>query len=217
MTQVTTAALRLLPDLEDALRQIPGVKAASVVTSPNAVPTEVHVLATTGKAAKQIVRDIQSLAMARYGLDIDHRIVSVVQFDEPEDHDGDGEITPPRPVVSSITLRTTGDTAQTTIGITLGGTSFEGAATGSATAAARPRLVAQATLEALGELLGTPAAVDHASVVQVGGRAVAVCVLTLSIPRQGDQLMTGSALVRNDEVDAIARSVLDALNRRLTG
>jgi hypothetical protein len=211
------AALRLLPDLEDALRQIPGIKAASVVTSPDAVPTEVHVLATTGKAAKQIVRDIQSLAMARYGLDIDHRIVSVVQFDEPEDNNTDGDISPPRPVVSSITVRTTGDVAETAICVTLAGTTFEGTSSGSASVAARPRLVAQATLEALRELLGTPAELDHAALVQVGGRAVAVCVLTLAVPRQGDQLMTGSALVRGDEVDAVARCVLDALNRRLAG
>jgi hypothetical protein len=211
------AALRLLPDLEDALRQIPGVKAASVVTSPDAVPTEVHVLATTGKTAKQIVRDIQSLAMARYGMDLDHRIVSVVQFDEPEDLNGDGDISPPRPVVSSITVRMTGDVAEATIAVSLAGSTFEGQATGSAAIAARPRLVAHATLEALRELLGTPAELDHAAVVQVGGRAVAVSVLTLTVPRQGEQLMTGSALVRGDEVDAVARSVLDALNRRLAG
>ena len=30
--------LRLLPELEDALRHLPGVKAASVVTGPDAVP-----------------------------------------------------------------------------------------------------------------------------------------------------------------------------------
>ena len=50
--------LRLLPELEDSLRHIPGVKAASVVTGPDAVPTEVHVLAAPGKAAKQVVRDV---------------------------------------------------------------------------------------------------------------------------------------------------------------
>src|ERR1700733_14894418 len=77
-------ALRLLPELEDALRQIPGVRAASVVTGPDAQPTEIHILADRAKPAKQVVRDIQSLAMARYDLDIDHRIVSVVQIDEAD-------------------------------------------------------------------------------------------------------------------------------------
>src|SRR4051812_49971561 len=73
-------ALRLLPDLEDALRSLPGVQAVSVVTSGTGEPTEVHVLAVPGKAAKQVVRDVQSLAMAGFGVDIDHRIVSVVQL-----------------------------------------------------------------------------------------------------------------------------------------
>ena len=76
--------LRLLPELEDALRHIQGVKAASVVTGPDAVPTEVHVLAAPGKPAKQVVRDVQSLALARYDIDIDHRIVSVVQIGDDE-------------------------------------------------------------------------------------------------------------------------------------
>ena len=73
-------ALRLLPELEDALAGIPGVRAVSVVTGPDATPTEVHVLASQGKPAKQVVRDVQSLAMASYGLALDHRIVSVVQI-----------------------------------------------------------------------------------------------------------------------------------------
>ncbi|MDX6287565.1 MAG: hypothetical protein QOG53_3050 [Frankiales bacterium] len=215
---MTVTTLRLLPDLEDALRQIPGIKAASVVTSADATPTEIHVLANTAKSAKQIVRDIQSLAMARYDLDIDHRIVSVVQFDEPDEGDSaEADIAPPRPVVSGITIHMSGETATATITVTLGGGSFEGSASGSASLSARPRLVANATLGALHELLGTPAEVDHAAVVQVGGRAVAVSVLTLNVPRQGEQLMTGSALVRGDEADAVARSVLDALNRRLAG
>ena len=76
--------LRLRPDFEAALRQVQGVKAASVVTGPDAFPTEIHVLAETGKAPKQVVRDVQSLAMAQFDLDIDHRIVSVVQLDDDD-------------------------------------------------------------------------------------------------------------------------------------
>ena len=37
-------SLRLLPDLEESIRQIPGVRAVSVVTDGRAQPTEVHVL-----------------------------------------------------------------------------------------------------------------------------------------------------------------------------
>ena len=75
-------SLRLLPDLEESIRQIPGVRAVSVVTDAHAQPTEVHVLAAPGKPAKQVVRDVQSLAMAQFDIDLDHRIVSVVQIED---------------------------------------------------------------------------------------------------------------------------------------
>ncbi|BEP11885.1 hypothetical protein acdb102_01960 [Acidothermaceae bacterium B102] len=230
-------ALRLLPELEDALRQIPGVRAASVVTGPDAQPTEIHVLADRLKPAKQVVRDIQSLAMARYDLDIDHRIVSVVQID-----DGDGpalrlavpptaaettiDVTDnapapaevaPRPLVEAVVVRTSHSEAEVTVTLAFGGDVFIGSASGSSAIASRPRLVARATLDALGELLGTPADIEHATVLPVGSRSVAVSVLQVQVPRTGEQVLSGSAVVRGDESDAVARSVLDALNRRLIG
>jgi hypothetical protein len=231
-------ALRLLPELEDALRQIPGVRAASVVTGPDAQPTEIHILADRAKPAKQVVRDIQSLAMARYDLDIDHRIVSVVQIDE-----GDGPalrlaVTPddatdtidvsdssapataelaPRPLVDAVVVRTSHAEAEVTVTLAFGGDVFVGSASGSSAIASRPRLVARATLDALGELLGTPADIEHSTVIPVGSRSVAVSVLQVQVPRTGEQVLSGSAVVRGDEADAVARSVLDALNRRLIG
>ena len=227
-------ALRLLPELEDALRQISGVRAASVVTGPDAQPTEIHVLADRLKPAKQVVRDIQSLAMARYDLDIDHRIVSVVQIDDGEvsplrlatapadeadaEHpEGAAAEPPPRPLVEAVVVRTSHSEAEVTVTLSFGGDTFVGAASGSSAIASRPRLVARAALDALGELLGTPADIEHCTVIPVGSRSVAVSVLQVQVPRTGEQVLSGSAIVRGDEADAVARSVLDALNRRLLG
>jgi hypothetical protein len=53
--------------------------------------------------------------------------------------------------------------------------------------------------------------------VEIGLREVAITVLTLSIPRLGEQVLCGSALVRGDAEDAVTRSVLAAVNRRLAG
>lgn len=213
--------LRLLPDLEHSLSQIQGVRAASVVTGPDARPTEIHVLAGAGKPAKQLVRDVQSLAMAKFDLDIDHRIVSVVQLDPDElsviTSGLTGASDAPRPVMTTVQLRTTSGETEATVAVAMGEHSFEGKATGTGTANARPRLVARATLEAVRELLGSPAEVEHAAIAQVGDHTVAVCVIAVLVPRIGEQLLTGSALVRDDEADAVARCVLDALNRRLTG
>lgn len=226
--------LRLLPDLEDALRRIPGIRAASVVTGPDAAPTEVHIVATAGKQPKQVVRDVQSLAMAQYGVEIDHRIVSVVAFDDGEGGGsaagaddtvvlpdagaaGEARTSLPRPAIAAITVRTTGAEAEAAVALRAGESTYEGTARGPSGTAGRPRLVARAAFEACAELLGLPGDVEQATVVAVGGRSVAVSVVLLAAPRTGEQLLTGSALVRGDEADAVARSVLDALNRHLTG
>ena len=220
--------LRLLPEFEDELKRLPGIIAASVVTGPDAVPNEIHVLAEPGKPPKQVVRDVQSFAMLKLGLDIDHRIVSVVQIGGDEfaitaqvDED-DASLEPdeslPRPAIGSIMVRTAGNEAEALVTVAAtGGHLFDGRAVGPSGAAHRCRLVAQATLNALEELLGSTADVESAQVVAAGSREVALTVLTVAVPRLGEQLLTGSALVRGDESEAVARSVLDALNRRLSG
>lgn len=232
--------LRLLPELEEAIRQIPGVRAASVVTNPQAQPTEVHVLASPGKAAKQVVRDVQSLAMAQYNIDLDHRIVSVVQIDDESgesaalsvDLTADSGSVPDaqsadvvldeveavaRPAISEITVRSTGSEAEAEVIVTFADSQFTGIAAGSGAASQRPRLVASATLTAVAELLGLPADVESAAVVDTGTHPVALVVLTLSVPRVGSQSVAGSAVVRGDEAEAVAKAVLAALNRRLAG
>ena len=215
--------LRLLPEFEDELKRLPGIIAASVVTGPDAVPNEIHVLAEPGKPPKQVVRDVQSFAMLKLGLDIDHRIVSVVQIGA-DDLSTSGEDVPqpdllvPRPAIGSIMIRTSGPEAEALVSIAAtGGHVFEGRVVGPGSAAHRCQLIAQATLKALEELLGSTADVESSQIVAAGAREAALTVLTVSVPRLGEQLLTGSALVRGDESDAVARSVLNALNRRLVG
>jgi hypothetical protein len=224
--------LRLLPELEDALRHLPGVKAASVVTGPDAVPTEVHVLTAPGKAPKQVVRDVQSLALTQYDIDIDHRIVSVVQIGDDEVrmvspngvevHEGDDapvETESPvvRPSLAAVMVRSGGGETAATVTLSVGDQVFEGHSQGPAGTSHRARLVALATLEAVAELLGQPCEVESSIIVPTGSREVALCVLTVMVPRTGEQVLTGAAVVRGDEADAVVRSVLAALNRQLAG
>jgi hypothetical protein len=219
---VTT--LRLLPELEDALRQLTDVRAVSVVTGADAQPVEVHVLASPGKSPKQLVRDVQSLALAQFDIDVDHRIVSVVQIGEADGAPDDAAAAPegaaarlaPRPVVAAISTRTGHAEREVEVTLRFGEESFTGTALGPTTSPQRARVVAAATLSALKELLGMRCELESAQVLSVGPREVALTVLSLGVPRLGDQVLTGSAPVRGDEADAVARSVLDALNRTLS-
>jgi len=206
-----------LTDLERELCRLPEVNAARIVTDQVGRPTEVHILASPAKHAKQVARDVQSVAMASFGLDLDRRIISVVQLDGGQVDATPGAPAGPRVVIGGISSEQNG--LRTLVRVTLqrGETEGAGFAEGSIAASARPRLVAQATLDALRQLL--PAAecadVEIATVVRVGIREVALASMVFVIPPHED-VVSGSALVRGaNETEAVARAVLDATNRRL--
>jgi hypothetical protein len=205
--------LRLRPELEATLGRLPGVQAVRVVTDPTGRPTEIHVLASRDKTPKQLVRDIQSVSMAQFDLDVDHRIVSIVQFDDPEGPDGAPSAN--RVLIATITAQTTGLEATATVTLAHGGALYDGTATAPATPSSRARLIARATLNAVSALMPVGACdIEYAQIARVGGREVAVSIVQV-VTADGESIVTGSALVRGDEADAVARSVLDALNRRL--
>jgi hypothetical protein len=176
----------------------------------------VHVVAHPGKHPKQIARDVQSIALASFGLELDRRIISVVQLG--------GDLLDPqvllahaRPSVVAITAEANG--LRSLVRVTLGRDDEEsvGFAEGSIATTARHRLVAAATVDALRQL--EPAAecidVDSAQIVRVDAHDIAVVTVVFVTP-PSEQLVSGSAIVRpQQENDAIARAVLDATNRRM--
>lgn len=206
-----------LAEVEREFCRLPEVSIARIVADPVGRITEVHIVANPGKHPKQIVRDVQSVAVASFGLEIDRRIVSVVQLGR----NGDGEAfvgeSSFRPTIESINAEVTGLRSLVRVTLSQGGEEAVGFAEGSVASSARHRLVASATVDALRQL--EPAAecldVEHAEVVRAGGRDVAVVTMVFVIPPH-EQVVSGSAIVRShQEPDAVARAVLDATNRRL--
>jgi hypothetical protein len=206
-----------LQAIERELCRLPDVSVARLVADPAGRIVEAHIIATTTKHPKQVARDVQSVALAEFGLEIDRRVVSVVQL-------GAGELALPvdeaggfRPSIVSIQAEANG--LRSLVRVTLGSDNSEavGNASGSIATTARHRLVANATIDALRRL--NPAAecldVEHAQVVRVGASDVAVVTIVFVAP-PAEQVVSGSAIVRaNQEADAVARAVLDATNRRL--
>jgi hypothetical protein len=198
-----------LRDFEEKVRRLPGVEAARVVTEGGAV-TEVHILTGMGKAAKQVVRDVQSLAQAVFGLAIDRRVVSVVQLPDPDLAQGD------RPVIVDVSEQMDGN--HTKVVVTLGwqGDTLVGEVGGAAAHTTRNRLVAEATIEALQQALQDTTAIGVAAVdlPVLGSRSVAIAQIVM-VTEGAERLMVGSALVDGESSRAVVRAVLDALNRHI--
>jgi hypothetical protein len=136
--------------------------------------------------------------------------------DDADDAEGadDGVV---RPAIAAIMVRSGKGETEASVTLAAGDQLFEGRSQGPAGASHRARLVAVATLDAVAELLGQPCEVESSTIVATGTREVALTVLTMVVPRTGEQVLTGCAAVRGDEADAVARSVLAALNRQLAG
>ena len=212
-----------IAEVERELCRIPDVKAARVVANEAGDPVEVHILATTGKGAKQLVRDVQSVAIASVGLDIDHRIISVVQLDDLNPSASTARPAPSvaagpdRVIVESVLVAKKDLRAVCTVTLNRGGEQAVGVAEGTDATTARWRIVAEAALNALQvvEPLAASVAVEMAGVQRIGDRALGIVTLLLVIP-PNEELLAGVAPVRGaNEEEAVVRAVLDATNRRL--
>lgn len=199
-------------ELQDALQLIQSVRGVRVSRAPTGDIDEIHVLSTRERGPKQIVRDVQSVLMARFGVPIDYRCVSVVQLEEP----GTGAAptgSRQRPAVSRVATSSEGQSVSVTVELMSDGEIIS--ATGRGPGSVSLKVVARTTLEAVEGLLnGAAVDVDFAGMVDAGSHPVVLVVLHIATSR-GEQVVCGSSSVRKDPNDAVARAVLSGLNRFL--
>lgn len=208
----------VIDDIENALTQVAEIKAARIVASPEGVIQEVHILALPTKSPKQLVRDIESMVMAQFGIPIDHRKVSIAQLGQDAITKDDPEEAAPavRARIKGVSSNVAGVHAATSVTLEIEGEDYVGHATSPASQTARQRLIAEATLNAVEAYAqgGLSFALEDVAITQLGHQRVAVACVVLVTPL-GEQAFAGSALVRQNENDSIVRATLDAINRRI--
>ncbi|MGH2751479.1 MAG: hypothetical protein ACRDK3_11505 [Actinomycetota bacterium] len=204
------------------MSKITGVRSVRVVGG--ARPSEIHVVAGRARSPKQIVRDVQSLAVAGFGVSIDHRIVSVVQIDEDAAADTSVSLasarlpSPGRPVVESVRSNVEGATRS--IQVVLGwpqGVRTEGRAAAGTSRELQARAAMEATVEALAPALSVRSMrveVEHAF-LQAMGRDEAIVVKATVYEGGEATAVTGAVLVEDEVASAGVRALLHAVNRKL--
>ncbi len=206
----------LIAEIEEALAQVAEIRAARIVSSDEGVIQEIHILASPDKSPKQLVRDIESTIMARFGIPIDHRTVSIAQLGR----NAEPHVARPneygRARIRSVSAEVVGVQASATVSLQLDGDVYNGVAEGAASTTGRQRLIALATLKAVGEYVKGDFgfALEDVAIVTLGRERVAVACIVLVTPH-GEQALAGSALARQGDNESIVRATLDAINRRL--
>ena len=195
--------------LQEKISRIDGVEAARVVAG-NGHIDEIHVLARRTKHPKQVVRDVQSLGQALFGMSIDRRIVSVVQLADSVLDSGS------RPALVDVAETTDSNRTEVTVTLKWKERLLVGQSTGAAASSTRWRLVAEATLEAVRQAIHHDVGLGVASMdlPTLGSRPIAIAQIVV-VTETAERNLIGSAYVEAEESRAVVRSVLDALNRLL--
>ena len=211
-----------LDGFEQELSKITGVRSVKVVGRGR--PSEIHVVAGRARSPKQIVRDVQSLAVAGFGVSIDHRIVSVVQIDEgtiPPAPSGREVVrlpSPDRHIVESV--RSSIEADKRSIHVVLGwpqGVHTEGQAKSGTSRELQARAAMEAAVEALAPALTARpmrVEVEHVFLQQMGRDDAIVVKASVY---EGDEVtpVTGAVLIEDEVAVAAVRALLHAVNRKL--
>ena len=221
---------------EAALKGLRDVEDVRIKHDGQAI-TEIHIVTSSHRPAKQIVRDVQTVLLTRLDQPIDHRVVSVA-FTKPSAP----AAVLPRPVAAvpaapiemhaaepaepqddrirfgSVNLYVSGPRAQAQVELRWKGVLRTGSATGWSSRDAAFRLIATATLNAVQEFVDDEIGLGLAEIelVRIGRQDVAVVGLTLLAHRQ-EKLLVGSCTVEQDAQQAVALATLAGLNRVLGG
>ena len=225
-----------LEDVERALTGLKDVRSARIVTNDAGGILEIHVVADTARSAKMVARDVESILVAKIGLSIDHRKISVAQVEGEETAEAGrtshAEATPAKRVEApaglhlasedkriefvGVSLAQSNLVAQARVELSRDGVGTVAEATGADSTDSVLRIVAEATMEAVQRYfenggLFTVTAVEQ---MTVGGKPIVVVVVA-HVYERGERVLVGACPSSGDVPRAVALATLDAVNRFL--
>ena len=231
----TTSPSWSVDEAESLLRTLPAIASAKVLRDADGVVRDVHILATTDLGPKQIVRNVESALLARFGVRLDHRAISVAQSATARVAEAARNPAPapapaaaqPATVIAAAPApgrgiyfedvevrRSRSAGLACTVTLRAGADTHTGEASGVETARARGELAATAAVRALSALLseGVTLAFESCMVVAAADREFAFVVVSGRSGRE-TTILSGSCEVRDGVETAAALAVLDATER----
>jgi hypothetical protein len=196
-----------ISQLEDILRKINGIFDCRIVATEDQIE-EIHVLASPRRTPKQLVRDIESACMARFGLRIDHKKVSIAQLA------GESAATREDGIcLEKMSLEYTDGNLEVKVQVDCKGQTYEGQAKGGSTPALRMRLVAQAILSAIEKSQENTQFILEEIRQEEIGRNKVVLVSILAFVKGEEQQLVGMSKLDNSDIQTAAAAVLDVLEK----
>jgi hypothetical protein len=198
-----------------AIEEIDGVVSARVEGKREGKVEEVHVVARSDRKAKEIVRDVETLLKARFDLAIDHRKISVARVGEvPELATEAGAA--PRVSFKGVSLHLSRDGGEAEVELMRSGQRWIGRASSRGPESAWPRLVAEAALDAVAQMLPADSYLELSDLVPTVVAERETVLVSVNFRRHSQSLqLVGCARVEGDMQRSVVYAALHALNRFL--
>ena len=216
---------------ETLVSRIQGVSSCRISTDEVGAITEIHVVALPHKAAKLVARDVESCLKAELGIEVDHRKIGVVVITpgRPEEDSGDSggkeavaerlvefpvEEVASRFEFRSVNLFVSHDGIQAEVELARDGVDVLGKAATENPSTPPARVVAEAAVKAVGDLLEEPARLCLADVRDIVLGDVPAVVVKVDLVRHRDvKNLAGCSFLSGNVNQTVVFAALDAINR----
>lgn len=197
--------------IEYSLKQLKSVDCCKILLDSNGEIEEIHVTSGSKRSPKQVSRDVQSVLISKFELDVDYKKISIAQTECGRD-----ESNGVRLKMKSIEYSM--DEMKVNIKVVLEKDDilYSGSSQGPYTANNVLRLLAKATLRAVETFFdfGDMFVLEGINSVSISDKKIIVTVVNIILDDE-EQVLCGSALVHNDKKEAAVKATLDAVNRVL--
>lgn len=200
----------LSEDIKKLICKLSDIKFCSVVCNQNNEIEEIHVLSGVNRNVKQLVRDIQSAISAKFGINIDYKIISIAQINEID-------LKEVRLRLNSVSAKNIDNSIEATVTLEYEDKLFEGKAKRVKSRNNKIKAIAEATLIAVESYLGIEQAffLEDIRVVEISSGELCTAVVGYSFGGK-EELLSGCSLVIDDENESACKSVLSAVNRKIS-
>jgi hypothetical protein len=198
----------LKDDIEELIHKLPSILSCKVVINEEGKIVEVHILSSNERSPKQIARDIQSSLMAKWGIQIDHKIISIAQIADKE-----GEKSRYKLIISQVEYSVEGINAEALVVLKHQENTYIGKKKGLHTRNGVAKLIANATIKAVEEYLGKGPcfSIEDIEKTRIAKRDAAMVAVSL-LTNFEEKYFIGASYINSDEHKSIVKSTLNALN-----
>jgi len=202
-------------DISEIKKAIEGIKAVDScgITAEDDIIEEIHVVTGYNRNSEQISRDVHSVMISRFGIDIDQSKISVVQLKDVYVDRSEGF----RLRLKTIEYSASGGKSEVRVILEKDEVAFEAMVSGSNTKFNTQRILSTAALKATERFLEREDLFTFEDVRTVTVAGAEVVVVSVVVMEDGsEKRLFGCAQADRDMNEAVVKATLNAINRKVS-